>query len=112
MNKEALFEFIKTWESSSTYSDMFDAENAMFYAQEADLINEYELVNVDIIGEKRWGVIKQYVFDLFGTHIAVDVYEMTSETGTDLFNGVYEVEPYEMTVTKYRRKSNVEVSDA
>lgn len=114
MNKEVLFEFVRTWENRGKWSSCFDAEEAMYDAQVAQLIDEYELVNVDILDERRWGVIKQYTFELPGICIAIDVYEMITETGDDLFQDVYEVEPYEITVTKYKRKPvvEIEVSDA
>lgn len=104
MNKEALFEFVRTWDNSSDYSSHYGAEDAMYDAQVKRLVDEYELVNVEAIDERRWGLIKQYTFDLFEIYIAIDVYEMTSETGTDIFDRVYEVEPYEVTLIKYKEK--------
>lgn len=102
MNKQSLFDFIRNYDESY-YG--YNAESAMQGAREAGLVDDFELVNVEEIDRLSQGRVVQFVFELFNISefIAINVYVMDEpEYGEDIFKHVYQVEPYTVTITKYR----------
>lgn len=67
---------------------------------------DFNLIAEETLGEKRWGLLKQWVFERDGEYVAVEDVEPATEMqewgdyGEPKF---YPVEPYEVTVTKYRK---------
>lgn len=82
-----------------------DPEDAMRQAQNVGLIEEFELLDYTHGIERRWGHHGEFTFSVNDEtyYITIVVY-LVGENGDDEVVDVYEVEPYEIAMIKYRRK--------
>jgi hypothetical protein len=97
---DGLYSFLKNYESDYSY----DAEEAMAAAQEVGLIDDFELDAVEDGRTRRWGQNKLFVFAVGDKFIGVEVYSMhEAAEGPDLFETAYEIQPYEVTVRRFKR---------
>jgi|ERR1044072_3396600 hypothetical protein len=98
-----LFEYLKQ-NGDSGWG--FDADNAVYSAVKAGLVKEAKLVASMETDTRRWGRDTIYVYELDGQLVGIDVYVMYSENGENEVNGIYEVEPYGYTETRYRKRES------
>ena len=96
-----LFEFLKGYNDGYGYS----AEEVVDAAKEEGLVKIAEYVGAFELNERRWGKNTLYVYDLDNKLVGIEVYVMHHEDGEDQFEAIYEVEPYEYTETRYRKKN-------
>ena len=82
----------------------YDHGLAVYNAHHAGLVEKAEFITAIEVTERRWGCATIYVYELDGVTVAIQVYVMHADDSEDIFEDVYEVEPYEYTETRYRRK--------
>lgn len=94
-----LYEFVKNYDEGWSYAP----EEALYAAREQGLIKEVEWIGSTVLNDRRWGVTELQVFEIDGGLVGIQVYVMHNDDGEDLFEDMYPVESYQVTVTKYRR---------
>jgi hypothetical protein len=96
MDKQALEKLINS-QKYSFYPDQI-LEEAQYYG----LINNYEQVSQEGMGERRWGFDQETVYKIdSGDYLSFDIYVMTGDGGDDELLGFNWVKPVEKTVIVY-----------
>ena len=87
---------------------LFDDLNEWYRTENAPplWVDEFDLVDESHLNELRWGALKQWVFKRNDEYVAVKDVEPATEMqdwGDYGEPAIYRVEPYSVTVTKYRK---------
>lgn len=93
-----LFKYLRDYRESSNYN----AEDALYGAQENGIIESSKFIESEIGDEMSWGFIQHYIYlinDEF--HIELEVYIMTGDEGDNEFYDVRAVKPIDVIVTKW-----------
>lgn len=97
MDKQKVIDFINSQNDGSHFNIIDTLEEA----KDSGIIKFYQHVNTEMIEERRWGYVGEFIWNVDDCLLCFDMYITTGDDGDDELCDVYEVIPKEVTKIEY-----------